>query len=546
MPTFSRFRSLTLKPFSLACVGVMISCAPSLAAENLATNTVRRPAEIQQDVPVASDLVDVKGFAFLGNSVIGSQELQLLLAGYVGQSCGLQKLREAADKVTAAYHYRGMALARAYIPMQKVESGIVTISIIEGRIGEVIIEGNRNYSEKFIRKFITGGKRTEFLTVERLEKGLLLLNSNFTDLKTTANLSPGKEPGTTDVHIKVEDGAPLHLTLSANNFGAENVSRARYSAQAEWINALFPGGRLAASATLGERSKDMSVYSGSYEFPLNSLGTSVGISAFDGSFDVGKDFAALGIHNKETSGDIHISQSLFKARLSSLTGRIGFRASEAKYYMMDEISKTDNTRVVYAQVQVDKSFWGGRNLLDLTWSQGLGTAMGGSGLDEIIPVSRQNASNDFYRINLGLLRLQPLSDSFSGLLRVSGQWSPSDLLAGEEWLIGGMNSVHGYSLGEASGDKGYSASLSLRVAPLQNKNLLQLAAYVDYGYAYKKFVQIGSQHKNELTGIGFGATTHFDTFVSTDLRLDIGYPLNPSVNFLKERPVIYLETAIRF
>lgn len=546
MPTMFRFCINVVKPLSLVCIGVMLSWGQSLAVEQLAANTVRRPAEARQDVQVADDLVVVKGFSFTGNTGIGSSELQGLLAGYVDQTCGLERLRQAADKVTAEYQRRGFTLAKAYIPQQQIESGIITISVVEGRIGQIVIEGNTNYSSNFIRRYINGGDPDRQLTIEQLERGLLLLNSKFTDLKVSANIEPGKEQGTADVQIKVEDRAPLHLTLSSNNYGSKYVSRFRFGAQGEWVNAVIPGAKLTASTMIGEQPENMKVISGSYEFPVNSVGTTIGVSAFDGNFDMGKDFEELGIHNQETSGEFFISQPLIKRRLSSLSAKLGFRVADTRYYYLDELSGKDKTRAVFAQLLGDQFNWGGRSYFSLLCSQGLGTSFGGSDANEVLPPSRQNSSNAFTRINFDLGRFQPISEVFSTILRISAQWSDSALMAGEEWLIGGVNSVHGYTSGEASGDRGYMTSLSVTAAPLEKKGLLQISTYLDHGFAYKKYYSIGSTQTHELTGIGLGVASHFDTVASTDVRLDIGIPLTSSTNYQSEKPVIYLETAFRF
>ena len=526
----------------------MLSWGSANAAEQLALNTGRRPAEVEMAQPaqVPADLVVVKGFLFSGNSAISTAELDLLLTGYVGRSCGLEELRSAAVKITDAYHRRGMTLANAYLPPQTIEGGIVTITIIEGRIGNLVIEGNRNYSSDFVRRYLTGGDTGRQLTIEQLEKGLLLLNSKFTDLKVTANIEPGKEPGTADVRIKVEDRSPLHLSLSGNNYGSKYVSRYRMGVQGEWVNAVIPGSKMTVGTMLGDKLESMKVYSGSYEFPINSVGTSIGVSAFDGNFDMGRDFAELGIHNHETSGDIFVSHPLVRNRLSNLSAKAGFRIADTRYYYLDELSGKDKSRVAYLQLMGDQVFWGGRGFFGLTWSQGLGTAFGGSSGEDVIPPSRQNASNSFARVNLDLGRYQPLSDLFSTTIRISGQYSDSALMAGEEWSIGGVNSVHGYTAGEASGDRGYTASLAFTAAPLEKKERLQISTYLDHGYAYKKFFSIGSAQVHELTGIGLGFASHFDSVASTDLRLDIGVPLNPSGNYLSENPIIYFETAFRF
>ena len=40
-------------------------------------------------------------------------------------------------------------MARAYVPAQGVEKGIVLIDIIEGLMGEVVIEGGKHYKKNF-------------------------------------------------------------------------------------------------------------------------------------------------------------------------------------------------------------------------------------------------------------------------------------------------------------------------------------------------------------------------------------------------------------
>lgn len=547
MPKLFRSRSIALKPISLACLGLILSGGNLQATEQLALNTIRRPSEVErQEVKPPADAVLVKGFAFTGNTLVSTAELDVLLSSYIGQTCGLDKLREAAARITEEYHRRGMSLAKAYVPAQQIDGGIVNIAVLEGRIGRLSIEGNRNYSTNFIRRYLTAGNPERQLTIEQLEKGLLLLNSNFTDLKVTANFVPGKEPGTVDVMVKVEDEFPLRLTITSNNYGSENVSRFRFGAQGEWVNALIPGSKLTLSALVGDQPDTMDVVSGSYEMPINSLGTTIGGSGYIGNFDMGKEFAELGIHSDEKSVDAFISHPLIRRRMSNLSVKAGARASNTWSYYLDGLSSGDKTRAIYLQFMGDQVFWGGRGFFGLTWNQGLGTSFGGSSGTASLPTSRTNSSNEFSRINLDLGRYQPLSDVFSATLRMSGQWSESSLMIGEEWSIGGVNSVHGYASGEASGDKGYMASLAITAAPLEKPEQLRISAYLDHGYAFKQYCSTGSTQVHELTGVGLGFASHLDYFSGTDLRLDIGMPLSPSDNYLNESPIIYFETAFRF
>ena len=171
--------------------------------------------------------------------------------------------------------------------------------------------------------------------------------------------------------------------------------------------------------------------------------------------------------------------------------------------------------------------------------------MGATQEDDLF-ASRLGADNGFNRFGLDFARQQPLNTSLLALIRLSGQWSNNSLLASQEWQIGGADSVRGYAPGEAAGDYGYKASLELRVAPLNDKEILQLATFVDHGRAYRKQAVAGSKERAELTGVGVGVYSHMTFHVPIDLRLDIGWPVNPSKNFSDENLTVYFSASARF
>jgi len=505
----------------------------------------------QDSAPVrsASDKVShgivVKDFRFVGNKSISSADLKTILNGYIGKSSDLDNLYKAADQLSEEYRRRGLDFAKAYIPAQEISNGVVTIAIVEGKLGEIQVTGNRNYSADFIRGFLKKSTTDVALTSERIERGLIILNSEFTDLKVTADLVGSKEPGAVDINAKVEDRFPLHLTLYANNFGQENVSRARFGAQVEWVNALIPGALLTVGGFVGDEVDKISFVNGTYLVPLNYLGTKLGVSGASGSFNVGKDFADLRMYGRQASGSIFVSHPFIKGRTFNLSSSLGFKSADSKIYFMDQVSSYDKTRMLYLEIAGNHAHWGGKSFVSLNYSQGLGDFMGGTQANDPF-ASRIEASNEFSRFTLALARQQPLGSFFSSLTRLTGQWSDKALLAGEEWQIGGVDSVRGYAPGEGTGDYGYRASQEFRLAPLENKEILQLAAFIDYGYAYRIKPLIGAVNRTELTGAGVGLYSHISSFVAVDLRLDIGWPISPVNNFFHENPVYYFSLTTRF
>jgi hemolysin activation/secretion protein len=151
-----------------------------------------------QDHPPPTTKVLVKAYKITGTSVIDAAEVESLVAPYVGRDMGLAELERVAELVTAEFKDRGYSLARAYIPAQDIKDGIVEIVVVEGKVGEIIVKGNQNYSTDFIKRGFTPVVEQSVIKHSSLEKSLLLLNE-YPDLKLKATLEARKEPGTTDI-----------------------------------------------------------------------------------------------------------------------------------------------------------------------------------------------------------------------------------------------------------------------------------------------------------------------------------------------------------
>ena len=128
-----------------------------------------------QDHPPTTKVL-VKAFKITGASVIDGAELESLVAPHVGRDMGLAELEEIAGLVTAEFGDRGYTLARAYIPAQDIKDGIVEIVVVEGKVGEIIVKGNKNYSTDFIKRGFTPVVEQSVIKHSSLEKSLLLLN----------------------------------------------------------------------------------------------------------------------------------------------------------------------------------------------------------------------------------------------------------------------------------------------------------------------------------------------------------------------------------
>lgn len=78
--------------------------------------------------------VQVNGFRITGQDVIPEPELQALLADKKGQLLTFKDLQEGADILTRYFRGKGYLVAHAYLPVQKINDGIVEYTVTVGTL----------------------------------------------------------------------------------------------------------------------------------------------------------------------------------------------------------------------------------------------------------------------------------------------------------------------------------------------------------------------------------------------------------------------------
>ncbi len=489
----------------------------------------------------AGGRVHVSGFRFKGNTVLRSEELEAAVAGFIGRDCDLAELRKAADQVTDEYLKRGYSLATAYLPAQDVSGGVVEIVIVEGRLGRVIVEGNKYVSAGFIARALRN-LEGEVVTNAALERDLLLLNG-CPGLQVKAYLQPGAEAGTVDLRAQAEEAFPIHLTLDANNYGTQFTSRGRIGAQLDWNNAFLSGGLLSLRAVVGDDPRLFAYGRGSYVLALSGCGARVGVWGSKGDFEVSRDLQDLHLTGETAEGGVYANFPWIRSRTMGLTTELGFDVKDSELLLGETPSSNDEIRLARMAGSFDHAFWEGRLYASATIHQGLGEVFGGLEEDDR-HASRPDADNSFTHFDLDVARVQRVSDTFSFLVRGSGQVSSEPLVAGEQMSIGGADSVRGYPQGEFAGDDGANASFELRAAPLNDKGLLQLVAFFDWGMVHRKLPATGQPNDQHLTGTGVGLRIS-PPWQDASIRFDVGWPLEDEPSDGRE-PQFYLAGSLRF
>ena len=172
------------------------------------------------------------------------------------------------------------------------------------------------------------------------------------------------------------------------------------------------------------------------------------------------------------------------------------------------VTTHDRLRVLSAGATVSTvDTWRGASALSLTLYQGLGGVLGGLDGDNDPEASRPGAGGSFFKLVGQVSRLQQVWGPVSVYAKAAGQIASTDLVAAEQFFIGGMGTVRGYALAQFAGDNGYAVTGEVRLAApgfgdvpaFLGKTwgeILQLYAFVDHGGAWLKQPQPGERRES--------------------------------------------------
>jgi len=391
----------------------------------------------------------VHSFRFVGNTVFPTRRLKQVVERYLDLELNLYDLNVAADSVTEFYHDRGYSLARAVIPAQEVKDGVVTIAVIEGRVGKVLFSGHKGYTGDFLQRQISHLPPGSLIAAESLERTLLLLN-DLPGLKVRATLAPGAEFGTSDVLVKAEE-KPLAFTVSADNFGSKETGRRRADAGIELNNPLGIGDQLSLRAVTTER-KLIKFGKFGYSLPLDNDGLRLAASFAESRYDVAGDFAALGLSGSSQVAEVSLQYPLARSRGHNETVSLGLKTTHLVQQTL--AVETSNTRIpmltlgyLFNRIGEDASV---SNL----------SAQVASNLRTNASGTRQDAQR--FRLEIDGNYLLPLDRKWDVFMRGAWAYSPDRLPDSEKYSIGGPGSVRAYRASELRGDSGAQATLEFR------------------------------------------------------------------------------------
>lgn len=477
---------------------------------------------------------DIFEFVVEGNSVLPADAIERAVYPFLGPNRRFADVEAARQALEAAYKSQGYGFAAVDIPEQRADTGAIQLRVAEGRVARTRVTGSRYFSQGYILERVANASEGEVPHLPTLQAQLLDVNRT-ADRRVTPLLRPGREPGTTEVDLTVEDKLPLHASLELNNRASRDTSSTRLQASVSYDNLFQRDHRIALQAVLSpEKPKEVKVISASYTVPLGPAGLESMV------------FSA-------TRSDSEVAVSLGNTTLFGKGSILGLRRSfmlnlrDDEFQLMTlgldykDLQETVDagegagfkTPITY--LPLSAAWTGIYRTPSSEWQFGATLAGGIQGL-----VNRQsefrakrfqaNASYALWRLDAKHNRTLP----WHGLrlrAQVETQLTGQPLISNEQFVVGGADSVRGFREAEAVGDFGLRTSLQVSTADLASglgwPSIAGLSAhaFLDAAAAQLHEPLPGQNRRYGLVGGGLGLQMSTRGLVPMSLALDLAWPL---------------------
>lgn len=441
--------------------------------------------------------------------VLTEAEIKAITKDYIGKKVSVKDLYKAVERINALYQEKGYVTCRAFLLQQTIENGVVKITLIEGKTGNVEIKNNKSTKENYIKRRIHLAQG-EVLDVNKLNKELLKFNGT-NDVQLRIVMQAGKKPGTTDYVIAAYEPKQFTWNVLMDNAGNENNGRFR---QGVFFTVKSLSGSRDALTVGTIRSKGSKAVSSSYSHILGHSGTKLNIGYNTNSVKTIKgDWADL-VKGHANSVSIGITQPWVVNEKTR---------SEAILELTHQKSSTD-LRI---------SDWSFRLVEDRLNDAFLGFAMTNYGKSHVFyqkhgfmlvknksEVRDEKSTHTLFKSNGFYQKAYKHGQNISA--RAELQWSNKDNVASaRQFYIGGMNTVRGYEESFRGADKGINLSVEYAV-PLNEKKNFSAFTFLDYGKLFGEDAA-STNANNSLISTGLGVKGSIGKNIYANLTM--GVPL---------------------
>lgn len=514
---------------------VKLAGAVLLLAITAAMMAPRQLHAQEPQVAVPPPRFEISRFEVSGNTLLPVAEIDRQLAPYTGKNKDFSDIQRALETLEQLFRERGYGVVQVILPEQDITRGVVQFRVLQPRVGRVVIEGNTHFNAENIRRSLPSIKEGETPNSKAIARNLQMTGEHPVK-QTNVLLRSGESEEKVDVAIKVADDKPWRVFFTLDNTGTSDTGYFRAGFGYQHTNLFNRDHTLTASyITSPDHVSDVTIFGLGYRIPFYDLNSSLDLIA--GYSDVNSG-VVQGLFNVSGSGSIGaVRWNYFLPKWDDIEQKLALGLDYRAF--KNEVVAQGQQLVPDVTIRPLSLNYNGLKRMSAAefsfFASGVANIPGGNdGGQAAFTASRPGAVDDYTLFRYGFNYTRQFGNEWQTRIGFNGQYTTDSLVSGEQYGIGGPDSVRGYMLREVAGDRGYASQAELytpelsRLFGMTDNFKLRLLAFYDWGGIQYNNQPPGTVVKDSIASAGLGIRMTYGKSVS--LRLDLAQILQETFN----------------
>lgn len=483
----------------------------------------------------------IQRFEVSGNTLLAAESVHAAVAPFAGEGRDMADIGKAAEALRSAYAKAGYPVVQVFPPEQTASGGIITLRVIEARLGKISVAGNAAYDEANIRASLPPLKEGVSPNASQVVAAIVLANENPAK-QVAVNFRAGLTADLVDARIDVTEERIEKYTASYDNSGSVAAGYNRISLAYQHANLGNQDHmlNLALSTTIENPDKGLS-FVAAYRIPFYQHGVSLDLigsySDSNTTMTLPGNNGTLNFTGRGTYLGTRLNQALssigeyrhklvygldYKDFANETVTNGGARSNQGT------VTSTPLSVAYIAQAATPAYQAGG----SITYLANMGFGLHSSDRHYNDDTTGAPVHWNAWRASASLG--VPLPADWQLRAAVNAQFTDYRLVNAERFGIGGASSVRGYAERSVAGDSGYTANLEL-YTPDFGKHLMDSiqargVLFVDHGQVRQTINQQTGPGLPPiaLLSIGFGLRLVYAKDLT--VKADVGFSQTPAAN----------------
>jgi len=488
------------------------------------------PLEFEKPLTDEKEVIDVgpkiliKDFDFIGNKVITTEALSMLVAPYKNKNLSMTDLENIRLLIGDYYRQQGFWASVIYGD-QDFADNILVVDIFEAKVGSILHESDdepRFPRERIIAFIERNQDKGQSIKIKDLDYSIQDLNS-VAGIFSSITLRPGTEVGESDIVVQTTNTPYFSGSLLVDNHGSRSTGYERGLLMLD-VNSPFKLGEKFNFMYLA--TTEINYWGAGISYPLFNDSTKISYNYTTLDYDLGKPYGSLKGYGDSETHSGSITRNLWRQGSFQLsgTGSYAYRT----YYNFASGVETSDKNIKAWTVTLDAAFQdsfasGGINIASLATIIGR-LDLSGTPSDYLVDSTTAKTNGSFEKLSASYIRIQRMTDKDSLWLTLTGQYAfDNNLDSAEKMSLGGATGVRAYPTSEANGDHGFMIQAEVRHA---FNPFVTAKVFYDWGQIYQYAntwanwnSSSGTPNQYQLKGAGIGILYQAFETVSVDAML---------------------------